>query len=259
MDEILKLERKLNRALLNQNFLPNETDDDILTYFKKLAEAYVVIENNLVVLSDFKNNESYIYSGGFGKNLGFGLGEIKIKSAFEKELFDLIHPEDLLERHALELSYLNLLKDIDLLDRTNYISYCNLRIKNQDGNYIIVNHRMQYVKSSDDGGIWLALCVYTASTDSIPGNGINGRILNSSTGKVTVIHNLRNTQKSILTRREIQILKHLAKGCTSKEISSELHLSTNTIYRHRQNIIEKLNVHNSSEAIQVGILLGLLK
>ena len=259
MDELFDLERKLSKSLLRQSFSLSAADESILAYYKELAQSYMAIENNIVVLSDYLTNQSYLYVGGFGQNFGFSLGETKIASAFEKELFEKVHPEDLLERHALELSYIQLQKEIDPKQRSMYISYCNVRLKNSNKDYVVVNHRMQYVRSFDNGRFWLSLCIYSPSTDFIPGNGINGRILNSNTGEVKAIRNVRSTQKSILTKREVQILKHLGKGCTSKEISSELNLSTNTIYRHRQNIIEKLDVHNSSEAIQVGIILGLMK
>ncbi len=49
---------------------------------------------------------------------------------------------------------------------------------------------------------------------------------------------------SILTEREIDVLKLIAKQYTTAEISDILHISSNTVETHRKNLISKLNVKN---------------
>lgn len=259
MQNIVQLERKLGQMLLNQNFQSVDPDKETLNMYRDIIRSYSLLENKIVLLSDYLEDKCYMYSGSYGVNFGLQAGETRITSIFEQQVFKIVHPQDLLERQALEIGFIHLQKQIQPSERSNYTSHCNLRMKGINGKYLIVSHTMQYIRSFENGSIWLAMCTYSPSTDIIPSNGINGRILNSFTGEVTPIRGIKNVHNNILTRRETQILKHLGKGCTSKEISLELNLSTNTIYRHRQNIIEKLNVHNSSEAVQVGIILGLLK
>ncbi|AGL01407.1 response regulator transcription factor [Desulfoscipio gibsoniae] len=55
------------------------------------------------------------------------------------------------------------------------------------------------------------------------------------------------------TPREKEILFHLTKGMTNKEISVVTHLSVDTIKTHLRNIFRKLNVKNRSQAINHGI------
>lgn len=55
------------------------------------------------------------------------------------------------------------------------------------------------------------------------------------------------------TPREKEILFHLTKGMTNKEISVVTHLSVDTIKTHLRNIFRKLNVKNRSQAINQGI------
>ena len=52
-----------------------------------------------------------------------------------------------------------------------------------------------------------------------------------------------------LTKRENEILYYLAKGLPSKEIAEKLFLSTRTIDSHRSKIIQKYNLHSSSELV----------
>jgi DNA-binding NarL/FixJ family response regulator len=55
----------------------------------------------------------------------------------------------------------------------------------------------------------------------------------------------------ILSNREVEILRLIEKGLKSKEIASELFISINTVNRHRQNILKKLQASNSIEACRI--------
>jgi DNA-binding NarL/FixJ family response regulator len=61
-----------------------------------------------------------------------------------------------------------------------------------------------------------------------------------------------------LTSREKEILLLISKGEISKVIADQLNISINTVNRHRQNILEKLNVNNSIEAVRTADALNLL-
>jgi two-component system NarL family response regulator len=52
-----------------------------------------------------------------------------------------------------------------------------------------------------------------------------------------------------LTRREQQILDYLAVGAGRSEVAARLHISVNTVRTHLQNIMAKLGVHSTLEAI----------
>jgi DNA-binding NarL/FixJ family response regulator len=61
-----------------------------------------------------------------------------------------------------------------------------------------------------------------------------------------------------LTDREIEILRHVARGLTSKQIAAELCISPRTVETHRQNVMEKLNVNTSAALINVARGQGLI-
>ena len=52
-----------------------------------------------------------------------------------------------------------------------------------------------------------------------------------------------------LTGREVEILRHVAAGETSREIGRVLYISENTVKNHIRNILDKLGLHSRSEAV----------
>jgi DNA-binding NarL/FixJ family response regulator len=61
-----------------------------------------------------------------------------------------------------------------------------------------------------------------------------------------------------LTDREQQILQLISQGHTAKEIGKLLFISANTVERHRQNLMKKLNLHNRADLVKYAIRKGLL-
>jgi two-component system response regulator NreC len=68
----------------------------------------------------------------------------------------------------------------------------------------------------------------------------------------------RERQIDALSARERQVLAHLARGLTSKEIAQALGLSVNTIDNHRARLLSKLGVSNTPAAIRLATRRGLL-
>ncbi len=62
-----------------------------------------------------------------------------------------------------------------------------------------------------------------------------------------------------LTARELEILEMLAKGLTNKQIGMALDIAANTARNHVNNIIEKLEVADRTEAVTTAIQQGLLE
>jgi two-component system response regulator NreC len=68
----------------------------------------------------------------------------------------------------------------------------------------------------------------------------------------------RHTAGTRLTPREIEVLIHIAEGCTNREIAELLCLSVKTVDRHRENILQKLNLHSRVELVKYAIEKGLI-
>jgi len=63
-------------------------------------------------------------------------------------------------------------------------------------------------------------------------------------------------QNEVLTKREIEVVRAIARGLSTKEIARQLFISENTVETHRQNIFEKLDVRNMAGLIIKAIAAG---
>jgi len=62
----------------------------------------------------------------------------------------------------------------------------------------------------------------------------------------------------LLTAREIEIIRALANGMVTREISEKLFISEKTVERHKTNIFKKLDIKNTAQLIKVAVEQGLL-
>ena len=62
----------------------------------------------------------------------------------------------------------------------------------------------------------------------------------------------------VLTPREIDVLRLIAKGNASKEIAGQLSLNEETVKGHVKNILAKLGVHDRTHAVTIGLKRGII-
>ncbi len=67
------------------------------------------------------------------------------------------------------------------------------------------------------------------------------------------------TEFEVLTPRELEVVKLIAEGHTSREIAAELVISVKTVERHRANILERLGMRDRVELTRYAIRRGLIE
>ena len=89
----------------------------------------------------------------------------------------------------------------------------------------------------------------------------DGEALISPAQLARLLPRLSRREESVgsdLTKRELQLLNHLARGQSNKAIAEELHLSVNTIRNYMQSVLMKLGAHSKLEAVAIATKNGLL-
>lgn len=77
---------------------------------------------------------------------------------------------------------------------------------------------------------------------------------------MTEILSAKNTPTNCvdLSKREIEILKYLAKGIKTSDLADKLFISRTTVNNHIQHILKKLNAHSRLEAVRRAEQAGLI-
>ena len=227
---------------------------------KMLAEGASFCSKGCTVITDASCDRCYLFLNEMGILLGIAEEDRKMKeigSSDEDDIYNLIHPEDLVEKRMLEYEFFKFVDRMSGEEKTSYQATCRLRIRNLKGRYIIIDNSTQVLCPSPAGKIWLILCCYTLAADQLWHGEIAPAIKNNRTGEVITL-SFTERRQHVLTGREKEILLLIKEGKLSKEIADLLDISIHTVNRHRQNILEKLSVGNSIEAITAAEAMKLL-
>jgi len=238
------------REQLSDKLLDNVSKKCLLNIeiYKQRALVYSQMEGAISVLSDMQANKSYIYKSAAAAELGLSMGEspTEINTIWEEEMLKKMHPDDRLKKYIHELRFFKLLDAMEMEQRTAYSVVSKIRMKDKNEEYRWVKHRMFYIYSPYNSKLRLAFCLYNLSLSS--SSAPDFMIINTIKGEVVVKDKL--DYKNILSPREWEVLKFIGEGYASKEIAGLLSISINTVNRHRQNILEKLKVKNSTQAFK---------
>lgn len=245
----MEIVEKLNNQLLHVNSEKNTLCMLDIEVYKNIAFSYSHIENSIAVLSDMQFDKSFVYTSEIASELGLKFNENPyiIDSIWEEEILGKIHPDDKLKKYIHELRFFNLLETLNKKERKNYSVLSRMRMKDKDDVFRFIQHRMFYFYSPYNNKLRFALCLYNMDLDQSPASPASFLIIDSMKGNVKVEDSFN--YKNILSKREMEVLKFVGEGFTSKKIAEILSISINTVSRHRQNILEKLNVKNSVEAV----------
>jgi DNA-binding CsgD family transcriptional regulator len=148
---------------------------------------------------------------------------------------------------------------------SDFLFSCNYRIKKNDGKYVNMLQRIMYfLLTGEDArlievGLITDITNYKADTRIIHIIEKAGRDPNAPSG----IHLFKSVYfpdkaEGILSRREMEILKDISEGLSSKEIASKLFISINTINNHRKNMLQKTHTNNFAELLNYALNNSLL-
>jgi DNA-binding NarL/FixJ family response regulator len=84
---------------------------------------------------------------------------------------------------------------------------------------------------------------------------VQARIVVDSKGLRLAAH--AQTRTSTLTRREMEVLRYLARGMSKKQVAQTMHLSVKTVERHSDRLMNKLDIHDRVELARFAIREGL--
>ena len=86
---------------------------------------------------------------------------------------------------------------------------------------------------------------------------LSARVSDQVLGTLTADKSASDRSGSWLTAREREILRLVAEGRSNKQIADQLTISIHTVETHRNNIMQKLDIHSVAELVRYAIRNGL--
>jgi DNA-binding CsgD family transcriptional regulator len=218
-----------------------------LIHFFQAGDFYIYLFN--VAIADFE----YI-SPGIEKVLGYRPEEITLDF-----LFDKIHPED-------KAAYVNFENETGVFflglppeKMFKYKVRMDFRLRKKDGHYTRILHQTMLFEAGLDGKLQRSLGVHTdigyLKMDGKPTLSFIGLEGEPSYINVRVGEELIPIKEQ-LSRREKEILLFIMEGLQNKAIAEKLHLSKETVDKHRKNMLAKTASKSSAELITKAIRNG---
>ena len=182
------------------------------------------------------------------------------------DILELNHPDDMEFISKAEAMALNfIIEKIGIEKFTRYKGSYNFRIKTSDGTYRLFNHQALALLVDENYRLIKSLNIHTNISHLTEKNnykisliGLAGEIsyLNMDVIPTPVDEYQSYISDKIFTRRELEIIKLLAKGYSTRKISESLFISPLTVETHRKHILQKSGCENSIVLISRGITEG---
>ncbi len=83
--------------------------------------------------------------------------------------------------------------------------------------------------------------------------------LHHNQNKLRDRNGLPNSGSARLTSRESEVLQLVAEGSTNRQIGADLGISVKTVEKHRQHIMDKLNIHDTAGLTRYAIATGVIE
>lgn len=191
--------------------------------------------------------------------------EASLILGYKKEELDLffliskIHPEDQPWFLNIENKVFEFFGKLTIEQIPNYKVRYDYRIRKSNGEYIRVLQQVITLQNSEVGDILKTFGVHTdishLKMEGIPVLSFIG--LNGEPSFIDVdIEKMFPIPSTFLTNREQEILLLIVNGKETKEIATDLCISTETVSTHRKNLRVKTQARNTAEMISMAIRKG---
>ena len=169
-----------------------------------------------------------------------------IETSQELNIENLVHPDDLEVVRRIDKKVWEFLDTLPEEEKLTYKYIYEMRVLDR-GKYVRMIYQTRLLAFKDNN--FLAMGMIDLAPEQSANTSVRFQTKNCLTDEIVpfAIESATDVQ---LTPREREILALAKEGMFSKEISEKLNISIHTVNRHRQNILEKLQVDNIIEAIR---------
>lgn len=245
--------------------------DSHSNYISKKSNPIAELKTNELISSFFCPASFYVYIIDFPSRrfdfvshhvcniLGLQPEEYMLETLLER-----VHPHDIDFVSNCEKLVADFIVRLKRPQVTRYkINYC-FRLKVKDGSYRLFLHQALALNTHASGALDKVLGIHSDIHHITKENNykISFIGLNDEPSflemDVEAHFKKENSSASPFSRRELEVVRLLAKGDSSKEIAEKLYISLETVLTHRKNILSKAGCRNTTELVAQSVKKGYL-
>ncbi len=253
-------------SLSNASSESESLSQSLLTFFDEMS-------SHVICVTDVITGE-YLFISKIAQKL-FGYSHEKLCTAGLPFLCAFLHPED---KDRVKAAYAARIEAANLSGPQpdqHFIYTDEYRLRQADGRWIWIESKTAFIAYTPEGKVHKAMSLVSDITEKKAEKNL---LWNESTSvikphqKLPVQHrekaghsnSLRSSQANMnqlvdhscprnipvnISSREVEVLRLIARGYSSKILAAELNISQHTADSHRKNLLAKFNVKNTAELV----------
>jgi len=223
-----------------------------LPFFRKIDELRL----SILIAYDYQKMEPFYVSDRFFTEFGFDR-QLLMKNG-QEYIRNRLHPDDIVLNHYI-VQLAKYVTSPDIGSIKDYSFHTEYRVMNDFGKYIRIRQSDFFIESAPNNAMWIVLMMFDFAIDQNSDKPATIVFRNDKTKEIVFSFNAAHKGSNCqITMREKEVLKLISQGLCSKEIADKLQISTNTVNNHRRNVIFKLGVKSSLQAVRLAKHLEIL-
>jgi len=205
------------------------------------------------------NRKCFLYTCPMLQNLFGNNKPVDWSPGNKNGFYGSIHPEDLAFVLDTEILVYEFLQNLPLYERLNYRLTYEYRLLGVENHLYRIINQLKIFEYDKFGNSWLLLVKSNLMPGMLHCETLRRSMINRQTKELCLfLDENGNKPQQLLTKREQEILALIAQGLDNTYISEKLFISTCTLSKHKQNIIEKTQTANIIQALSYATILGLI-
>ncbi len=254
-DELLVLQK----AFGEQNYNTEGMEYIELLKANPLINSQFAVGNNFIIIANTYTWEFSLVVGNCEQLTGYSADEIRQKKA--DFIMNYTIPEHLPVAMATVTSTINYLKSRPLEERESIYAIYYYHARKKNGDLLSLQHQSVPIVFDKQMIPYLFCNIFSDITYLKPTNIPQGIIMNRFTNEIFHVNPEAatiNKRNNIFSAREMEIIRLLTKGFSSKQISDHLSIKPETVRTHRKNILSKAGLSSSTALVKYCLMNGFL-
>ncbi|HEX5154266.1 MAG TPA: response regulator transcription factor [Parafilimonas sp.] len=211
----------------------------------------------IIFLTDFTQKGYVFVHKGCTSIIGYS-AKYLIDGGLDAFLEKLYEPDFKIINEEIFKKNVEILHDIRNEATFDYIFCHSYRLKHKDGKYITLLQRVLYLVSGQNNPV--GAIGYVSDVSMFNNDQTVHRvehINNTQAGRQREIvfqnYFYHNPEHKTISKRELEVLKWITEGFSSKQIADRLNISPNTVNNHRRKMLQKTNSKNTAELLHYAV------